>query len=124
MGAEKARICRERQKTVYEKGGKRKESIRNLRGLRLMQSDNRGLLEETWTTGSSRESRDCLEKMTASCKGKKERKSKLRHGSTFHACTCVCLCLVPVTLLRKQDCVICYQAETYMHATVLLKLKP
>lgn len=39
-----------------------------------MQSDNRDSPEETWTTGSSRESRDCLEKTTASCKKKKKKK--------------------------------------------------
>jgi hypothetical protein len=76
-----------------------------------MQNDNRGLLEETWTTGSSRESRDCLAKTTASCK-----KSKAETHINTCACMCVCACDALRKRLRNWN-----QAETYMHAVVLIK---
>lgn len=97
-GAEKIRICRERQNGVRRRKKQRRKNIRNLRGLRLMQSDNRDLLEETWTIGSSRESRDCLEKTTASCKRREKKQAETRLN--MHACVCVSA-PVPVTLSRK-----------------------
>lgn len=78
---------------------KRKTKHAKLRGLRLMHSDNRGLLEETWTTGSNRESRDCQEKTTASCKGKEKKKQAETRLNISRLCVSV---PVPVTLSRKR----------------------